>query len=89
MNSEEQREHWDLKYEQGLTSLTQPDPFLCLSLRAVCASILSQTFPDLNHAIENGLISPGGLSADPELRSLHSDSRFDAWSQRHAKQAAQ
>jgi SAM-dependent methyltransferase len=26
MNSEEQRAHWDLKYEQGLTSLTEPDP---------------------------------------------------------------
>jgi non-specific serine/threonine protein kinase/serine/threonine-protein kinase len=37
-----------------------------------------EAFADLNHAIENGLISPGGLSADPELKSLHSDSRFDA-----------
>jgi len=27
MNSEEQRAHWDLKYEQGLPSLTEPDPF--------------------------------------------------------------
>jgi hypothetical protein len=27
MNSEEQRAHGDLKYEQGLTALTQPDPF--------------------------------------------------------------
>lgn len=27
MNSEEQRAHWDLKYEQGLASLTEPDPF--------------------------------------------------------------
>jgi non-specific serine/threonine protein kinase/serine/threonine-protein kinase len=36
-----------------------------------------EAFADLNHAIENGLISPGGLSADPELKSLHSDSRFD------------
>jgi PAS domain-containing protein len=25
--NEEQRAHWDLKYEQGLTALTQPDPF--------------------------------------------------------------
>jgi non-specific serine/threonine protein kinase/serine/threonine-protein kinase len=37
-----------------------------------------QAFADLNHAIENGLISPGELSADPELKSLHSDPRFDA-----------
>jgi eukaryotic-like serine/threonine-protein kinase len=36
-----------------------------------------EAFADLNHAIENGLISPGELSADPELQSLHSDPRFD------------
>jgi eukaryotic-like serine/threonine-protein kinase len=39
---------------------------------------LDEAFADLNHAIENGLISPGELSADPELKSLHSDPRFDA-----------
>jgi SAM-dependent methyltransferase len=27
MNSEERRQQWDLKYEQGLPSLTKPDPF--------------------------------------------------------------
>jgi eukaryotic-like serine/threonine-protein kinase len=37
-----------------------------------------EAFADLNHAIENGLISAGELSADPELTSLHSDSRFGA-----------
>jgi serine/threonine protein kinase len=37
-----------------------------------------EAFTDLGHAIENGLISPGELSADPELKSLHSDPRFDA-----------
>jgi eukaryotic-like serine/threonine-protein kinase len=37
-----------------------------------------EAFADLNHAIENGLISPGELSADPELKSLHGDPRFDA-----------
>ena len=37
-----------------------------------------EAFADLNHAIENGLISPGELSADPELKSLHTDPRFDA-----------
>jgi non-specific serine/threonine protein kinase/serine/threonine-protein kinase len=37
-----------------------------------------EAFADLNHAIEKGLISPGELSADPELKSLHSDPRFDA-----------
>jgi non-specific serine/threonine protein kinase/serine/threonine-protein kinase len=37
-----------------------------------------EAFTDLNHAIENGLISPGELSSDPELKSLHGDPRFDA-----------
>jgi serine/threonine protein kinase len=37
-----------------------------------------EAFDDLNRAIENGLISPGELSADPELKSLHADPRFDA-----------
>ena len=37
-----------------------------------------EAFADLNHAIENGLISPGELSADPELKSLHDDPRFDS-----------
>jgi serine/threonine protein kinase len=37
-----------------------------------------EAFADLNHAVENGLISPGEVSADPELKSLHSDPRFDA-----------
>jgi serine/threonine protein kinase/tetratricopeptide (TPR) repeat protein len=36
-----------------------------------------EAFADLNHAIENGLISPGELSADPELKSLHGDPLFD------------
>ncbi len=38
----------------------------------------NEAFADLNHAIENGLISPGELSLDPELKALHSDPRFDA-----------
>jgi eukaryotic-like serine/threonine-protein kinase len=33
-------------------------------------------FADLNHAISDGLVSPGELSADPELKSLHDDQRF-------------
>jgi SAM-dependent methyltransferase len=27
VNDEKQKAHWDLKYEQGLPSLTEPDPF--------------------------------------------------------------
>jgi eukaryotic-like serine/threonine-protein kinase len=37
-----------------------------------------EAFADLNHAIETGLISPGELSADPQLKSLHDDPRFNA-----------
>jgi eukaryotic-like serine/threonine-protein kinase len=37
-----------------------------------------EAFSDLEHAIKDGLISPGELSADPELKSLHGDPRFDA-----------
>jgi eukaryotic-like serine/threonine-protein kinase len=39
---------------------------------------LDEAFADLNRAIENGLISPGELSSDPELKSLRDDPRFDA-----------
>jgi tetratricopeptide (TPR) repeat protein len=35
-----------------------------------------EAFVDLNHAIKGGLISPGELSADPELKALHDDPRF-------------
>jgi tellurite methyltransferase len=27
LDDQKQKAHWDLKYEQGLPSLTQPDPF--------------------------------------------------------------
>jgi eukaryotic-like serine/threonine-protein kinase len=37
-----------------------------------------EAFADLNQAVEKGLISPTEVSADPELKSLHGDPRFDA-----------
>jgi eukaryotic-like serine/threonine-protein kinase len=37
-----------------------------------------EAFADLGHAIKDGLISPGELSADPELKSIHDDPRFAA-----------
>jgi eukaryotic-like serine/threonine-protein kinase len=37
-----------------------------------------EAFADLNHAIEQGRISPGEISGDPELKSLHGDPRFNA-----------
>jgi hypothetical protein len=36
-----------------------------------------EAFSALNHAVGDGLVSPGELSADPELKSLHGDPRFD------------
>lgn len=35
-------------------------------------------FADLNRAVSNGLVSPDEISADPELKPLHGDPRFDA-----------
>ena len=42
MNSEEQRAHWDLKYEQGLPSLTEPDPFFISAYEKFVAQSSSQ-----------------------------------------------
>ncbi len=36
-----------------------------------------EAFDDLNHAVGDGLVSPGELSSDPELKSLHGDPRFN------------
>jgi eukaryotic-like serine/threonine-protein kinase len=35
-------------------------------------------FADLNHAVENGRVSPGQISSDPELKSLQGDHRFNS-----------
>jgi SAM-dependent methyltransferase len=48
MNSEEQRAHWDLKYEQGLTSLTQPDPFFI----SAYGQFVDQSFPNAGVALD-------------------------------------
>jgi SAM-dependent methyltransferase len=48
MNSEEQRAHWDLKYEQGLTSLTQPDPFFT----SAYGQFVHQFFPNAGVALD-------------------------------------
>jgi SAM-dependent methyltransferase len=48
MNSEEQRTHWDLKYEQGLTSLTQPDPFFI----SAYGKFVDQSFPKAGMALD-------------------------------------
>src|SRR6202171_5488461 len=48
MNSEEQRAHWDLKYEQGLTSLTQPDPFFI----SAYGQFVAQSLPNAGVALD-------------------------------------
>ena len=48
MNSEEQRAHWDLKYEQGLPSLTEADPFF-ISAYGQC---VDQYFPNASAALD-------------------------------------
>ena len=48
MNSEEQRAHWDLKYEQGLTSLTQPDPFFI----SAYGQFVGKSFPNAGVAFD-------------------------------------
>jgi tellurite methyltransferase len=48
MNSEEQRARWDLKYERGLTSLTQPDPFFI----SVYWQFVDQFFPNAGVALD-------------------------------------
>jgi non-specific serine/threonine protein kinase/serine/threonine-protein kinase len=37
-----------------------------------------EAFADLDRAVENGLVSPGYVEADTELRPLHGDPRFEA-----------
>jgi SAM-dependent methyltransferase len=48
MNSEEQRAHWDRKYEQGLTSLTEPDPFFI----SVYGHFVGQPFPNAGETLD-------------------------------------
>lgn len=48
MTSEKQRAHWDLKYEQGLTSLTEPDPFFVSAYE----TFVDQSFPDAGVALD-------------------------------------
>src|SRR6202795_411361 len=48
MNSKEQRAHWDLKYEQGLTSLTETDPFFI----SAYGQFVDQSFPNAGAALD-------------------------------------
>ena len=48
MNSEEQRAHWDLKYEQGMPSLTEADPFFI----SAYGQFVDQYFPNASAALD-------------------------------------
>ena len=48
MSSEEQKARWDLKYEQGLPSLTEPDPFFI----AAFGQFVEASFPKAGAALD-------------------------------------
>jgi SAM-dependent methyltransferase len=48
MSSEEQKARWDLKYEQGLPSLTEPDPFFI----SACERFVKPSFPTAGVALD-------------------------------------
>jgi ubiquinone/menaquinone biosynthesis C-methylase UbiE len=48
MSSEEQRVRWDLKYEQGLPSLTEPDPFFISAYQLFA----EPSFPNAGKALD-------------------------------------
>jgi SAM-dependent methyltransferase len=48
MNSEDQKAHWDLKYEQGLIPLTEPDPFFI----SAYGHLVAQSFPNAGEALD-------------------------------------
>jgi hypothetical protein len=48
MNSEEQRAHWDLEYEEGLNSLTQSDPFFI----SAYGQFVDRSFPKAGVALD-------------------------------------
>src|ERR1017187_785528 len=48
LRGEEQKAHWDLKYEQGLPSLTEPDPFFIFAYR----QFVGPLFPTAGAALD-------------------------------------
>jgi SAM-dependent methyltransferase len=48
LNGKEQQAHWDLKYEQGLPSLTEPDPFFIFAYRR----FVEPSFPNAGTALD-------------------------------------
>jgi SAM-dependent methyltransferase len=48
LNGQEQKSHWDLKYEQGLPSLTEPDPFFIIAYQ----QFVEPSFPNAGSALD-------------------------------------
>ena len=48
MNGQKQKAHWDFKYEQGLPSLTQPDPFFIFAY----GHFVESSFPNAGVALD-------------------------------------
>jgi SAM-dependent methyltransferase len=48
VSGEKQKAHWDLKYEQGLPSLTEPDPFFVFA----CEHFVGPLFPTAGAALD-------------------------------------
>lgn len=49
-----------------------------LAAAGAIAGRRDEAFLNLGLAVEDGLIAPGQIAADPDLRSLRDDSRFGA-----------
>ena len=52
MKSEEGKAHWDLKYEQGLPSLTEPDPFFTSAYISAYEKFSPQSSPQKRAALD-------------------------------------
>jgi 2-polyprenyl-3-methyl-5-hydroxy-6-metoxy-1,4-benzoquinol methylase len=48
LNGQKQKEHWDFKYEQGLPSLTGPDPFFIFAY----GHFVEPSFPNAGVALD-------------------------------------
>jgi 2-polyprenyl-3-methyl-5-hydroxy-6-metoxy-1,4-benzoquinol methylase len=48
LNREKRKAHWDLKYDQGLTSLTESDPFFLFAY----GQFVYQSFPNAGVALD-------------------------------------
>ena len=52
MKSEEGKAHWDLKYEQGLPSLTEPDPFFISAYISAYEKFVPESSPRKRAALD-------------------------------------